>query len=249
MVKHTGKKPFKCEVCNIRFTQKSNMKHHMKRSHGYGKDPGASAPPRRPVSVSLILLHSGQIHQVVEDAMKNRPFSLCGVSEVVSFSLSKSHFPDGKHLPRGHRALKGVSEHLNDSAAPQGLPIRRPSLTFTVCGSSLHDASHYLLRWTVRMLTLSLMHTHTRCACALAFSLQAGWSCVAGELCRVLHQLLCRSLFLQAWMLIYYLLMFRPRLFKLGHMCTSAHCSTLKLRRTVQHTLKVWLTPKEVLET
>lgn len=37
MVKHTGKKPFKCEVCCIRFTQKSNMKHHMKRSHGYGE--------------------------------------------------------------------------------------------------------------------------------------------------------------------------------------------------------------------
>lgn len=37
MVKHTGKKPFKCEVCSIRFTQKSNMKHHMKRSHSYGK--------------------------------------------------------------------------------------------------------------------------------------------------------------------------------------------------------------------
>lgn len=37
MVKHTGKKPFKCELCSIRFTQKSNMKHHMKRSHGYGE--------------------------------------------------------------------------------------------------------------------------------------------------------------------------------------------------------------------
>ncbi|KAJ0065922.1 hypothetical protein NL108_000174 [Boleophthalmus pectinirostris] len=61
MVKHTGKKPFKCEVCSIRFTQKSNMKHHMKRAHGYGQIQDVSlgqddtAPPQVEVGPELDL--------------------------------------------------------------------------------------------------------------------------------------------------------------------------------------------------
>ncbi|KAJ3597601.1 hypothetical protein NHX12_001124 [Muraenolepis orangiensis] len=52
MVKHTGNKPFKCDVCSIRFTQKSNMKHHMKRTHGYG-EPGGGRGERRRVCVCV----------------------------------------------------------------------------------------------------------------------------------------------------------------------------------------------------
>jgi len=35
MKKHTGERPYKCDYCAMGFTQKSNMKLHMKRAHGY----------------------------------------------------------------------------------------------------------------------------------------------------------------------------------------------------------------------
>ncbi|KAA0706358.1 hypothetical protein E1301_Tti020419 [Triplophysa tibetana] len=51
-VKHTGEKPYRCEVCTIGFTQQSNMKLHMKRSHGYGasgdKPMGGTGPSGQP---------------------------------------------------------------------------------------------------------------------------------------------------------------------------------------------------------
>lgn len=33
--KHTGERPYRCSYCAMGFTQKSNMKLHMKRAHSY----------------------------------------------------------------------------------------------------------------------------------------------------------------------------------------------------------------------
>ena len=42
MKKHTGERPYKCDYCVMGFTQKSNMKLHMKRAHSYAGEAACS---------------------------------------------------------------------------------------------------------------------------------------------------------------------------------------------------------------
>lgn len=69
MKKHTGERPYKCDYCVMGFTQKSNMKLHMKRAHSYaGEGPAATAGGGRP------LPHSGGL-----DTVSQGLGSHCGV--------------------------------------------------------------------------------------------------------------------------------------------------------------------------
>ena len=47
MKKHTGERPYKCDYCVMGFTQKSNMKLHMKRAHSYAGEAACSHRRRR----------------------------------------------------------------------------------------------------------------------------------------------------------------------------------------------------------
>lgn len=47
MKKHTGERPYRCDYCVMGFTQKSNMKLHMKRAHSFvGKNFTSEEPHR-----------------------------------------------------------------------------------------------------------------------------------------------------------------------------------------------------------
>ena len=62
MKKHTGERPYKCDYCVMGFTQKSNMKLHMKRAHSYAGEAARS--------------HRG--HREAPSSQR-RPGSCCGV--------------------------------------------------------------------------------------------------------------------------------------------------------------------------
>lgn len=72
MKKHTGERPYKCAYCVMGFTQKSNMKLHMKRAHSYAGEntaPGSAyaSVAREAPCVSRTLFPS--VHLVIVRCM------------------------------------------------------------------------------------------------------------------------------------------------------------------------------------
>lgn len=65
MKKHTGERPYKCDYCVMGFTQKSNMKLHMKRAHSFVGTLQAATVPQEQDGEELRTLH---LEEVVQEA-------------------------------------------------------------------------------------------------------------------------------------------------------------------------------------